>query len=263
MGKSESFPTTRETSANKKARSADPRQESKGCATIRPMSDREKSSNRKSGSHTQGNLVKDTEWMRVYQTGPKSYHYESKFLTDGLQVSAQSLVTRWPSMTANERLDFVQAYSAKREFTSEDEAITSLIMSDGDDYLWSALAKFMLRHPHRDKILGFLRERVQNYRENPANYIQALGLAKDLDAVPLLTSYLTEYRRVAEGVTEHESAPFEEVVPIAKYIWCCQALWLITGSQDYESEIRKYTVHPHNNVRTWAKYALAVSEWSR
>jgi hypothetical protein len=227
------------------------------------MSDREKPPRGRSVFPVKGKLVKDTEWMRVYQTGPKSYHYESKFLTDGLQVSAPSLMTRWPSMTAKERLDFVQAYSAKGEFTSQDEAIIGLIMNDGDDYLSSALAQFMLRHSQRDKILGFLRERVQNYRENPANYIQALALAKDKDAVPLLTPFLTEYRRGAEKVTENESAPFEQVVPIAKYIWCCQALWQITGSQDYESEIRKYTVHPHNNVRTWAKTALAVYESNR
>jgi hypothetical protein len=70
-------------------------------------------------------------------------------------------------MTPDERLDFALAYSAKGEFSSEDEVITDLIVNDGDDYLWSALAQLMLRHPQREKVLGFLRGRVQNYRENP------------------------------------------------------------------------------------------------
>jgi hypothetical protein len=31
-------------------------------------------------------LEKETEWMRVYDLGPKLLHYESKFLTEGLQL---------------------------------------------------------------------------------------------------------------------------------------------------------------------------------
>jgi hypothetical protein len=78
-------------------------------------------------------LVKETEWMRVYELGPpKSFTYESKFLTDKLQISAESFATRWPTMTPAERLDFTQAYCAKAEFTSDDERIVNLIMNDGD-----------------------------------------------------------------------------------------------------------------------------------
>ena len=47
-------------------------------------------------------LVNDTEWMRVYELGPKSFSHESKFLTDRLQMSATSFASRWPTMTPTE-----------------------------------------------------------------------------------------------------------------------------------------------------------------
>lgn len=86
-----------------------------------------------------GRLVKETEWMRVYELGSKSLRYESKFLTDELQISAESFASRWPNMTSAERHGFALAYSAKREFTSDDEQIVNLIMEDGDEHVWNSL----------------------------------------------------------------------------------------------------------------------------
>lgn len=117
-------------------------------------------------------LVKETEWMRVYELGSKSLSYESKFLTDKLQISAESFASRWPTMTPTERHGFAFAYSAKAEFTSDDEQIVNLIMRDGDEHVWNCLATFVVtRHPERDRVLSFIRDRLEKSPDGPANYI--------------------------------------------------------------------------------------------
>jgi len=203
-------------------------------------------------------LVKETEWMRVYELGPpKSRSYESKFLMDELQISAESFASRWPAMTPAERRDFAFAYSAKAEFTSDDEQIVNLIMRDGDEDVWNYLATFVvIRHPERDRVLNFIRDRLERRPENPGNYIQALGVAKDQRAVPILLSYYDEYHKAAQVVPEREDTSFWDVEPVAKFLWCSEALWKITGSKDFEDGIRAYLKHPHSQVRWWAGHAL-------
>jgi hypothetical protein len=203
-----------------------------------------------------GKLAKETEWMRVYELGSKSLRYESKFLTDELQISAESFASRWPTMTPAERHGFAFAFSAKAGFTSDDEQIVNLIMSDGDEHVWNSLATFVvIRHPERDRVLSLILDRLEK-SPNPGNYIQALGIAKDQRAVPILLPYYEEYRRAAQGVPEREDASVQDVKPIAQFLWCSKALWTITGSEEYADRIRAYLKHPHSQVRWWAEHAL-------
>jgi hypothetical protein len=204
-------------------------------------------------------LVEETEWMRVYELGPpKSFTYESKFLTDKLQISAESFATRWPTMTPAERFDFTQAYCAKAEFTSDDERIVNLIMNDGDEHVWCRLATFVVtRHPQRDRVLSFVRDKLARSPNNPDNYIQALGIAKDQRAVPILLPYHEEYCKAARAVPQREDQSIQDIAPIAKFIWCSKALWKITDSEAYANHIRAYLKHPHSQARWWAEHALA------
>jgi hypothetical protein len=204
-----------------------------------------------------GKLIKETEWMRVYELGSKSLRYESKFLTDELQISAESFASRWSNMTSAERHGFALAYSAKVEFTSDDEQIVNLIMEDGDERVWNCLATFVvIRHPQRDRVLSFIRDKLEKNPDNPDNYIQALGIAKDLFATPILLPYYEEYRKAAQAVPQREHASAKDVWPIAKYLGCSRALWKITGSEAYADQIRGYLKHPDSQVRWWAEHAL-------
>lgn len=204
-------------------------------------------------------LVTETEWMRVYElAAPKnSLSYESKFLTDGLQMSAKSFVSRWPIMTPTERRGFAFAYSAKAEFTSDDEQILDLIMKDGDEHVWNCLASFMVRnHPQKDRVSSFIRDKLEKHPDSPGNYIQALGIARDQSSVPLLLTYYEQYRNAAQAVPAREDASFWDVEPIAEFLWCSEALWKITNSEKFADGIRMYLRHSHSQVRRWAEYAL-------
>lgn len=201
-------------------------------------------------------LVKESEWMRVYELKPKYYSYESKFLSNEVTMSADSFVTRWPAMNASERLEFVLAYHAKGDFTDDDERIVQIIMQDGDDHIWSNLALFMVRHPKPDRVLRFLRGRLQAKPENPFNYIQALGEAKDRAAIEILQTYFDEFRPGAE--TERLSGALLESwnSPSRRFLICCEALWKATGSVVYENDLRTYLGHPNPGIRRRASDAL-------
>ena len=201
-------------------------------------------------------LTKETEWMRVYEMGPKHLLYESKFLRGEVEMSADSFKARWPAMTPQERWEFVFAYATKGDFTSDDEQIVNVILQNGDDQIWSTLALFMIRHPQRSRVVAFLRERLQAKTANPFNYMQALAESKDIDAVPILRSYLDEFSAAVEG-DELNDIPFSDWRnPIWRFLNCCSALWKITGIDEYSSSIRKYLHHPDPNVRSQARHAL-------
>src|SRR5258708_8640607 len=93
--------------------------------------------------------VKETEWARVFATGPKSSYHESKFLIDGLQLSFAAFQARWNTMSSEERLDFASAYGAKPDFTAEDEKILDLIIAQGGESACSPHAQMMLMHRRR------------------------------------------------------------------------------------------------------------------
>ena len=150
------------------------------------------------------------------------------------------------------------AYGAKADFTSDDAQIIDLIMKDGDERVWNSLVMFMVsNHPQRDKVLAFVRDVLEKRPDGPSNYIQALGIARDQRAVPILLPYFDEYRRAAQAVPERVDASFEDVLPIAEFLWCSEALWKITDSKEFADGIRTYLKHPHPQVRWWAGHALA------
>jgi hypothetical protein len=208
-------------------------------------------------SRADAKLVSETEWMRVYELAPKSFSYESRFLTDGLQISAESFASRWPTMTPTERQGFASAYGAKADFSPDDEQIIDLIMKDGDDHVWNSLVLFMLStHTQRDRVLAFIREKLEKHPDNPSNYIQALGIARDQSAVPILLPYYDEFHSEAKAVPERPDANFEDVLPIAKFLWCSEALFRITESTKFADGIQVYLKYPHPQVQWWARHAL-------
>src|SRR4051812_9844045 len=101
---------------------------------------------RRSGAQ-EPQLEKETEWTRVYKTGPKSYYRHSKFQDVGFQVAASEIRQRWPGMSERERVDFAQSLGSKREWTENETEILEIIMQDGSDQVWHNLGHTFLRHP--------------------------------------------------------------------------------------------------------------------
>jgi hypothetical protein len=200
-------------------------------------------------------LVKETEWSYRYKTG-ESYCIVSKFLADDtFAVSSSEMRKRWPIMTEDERLDFVQNFSAKPTWNSND---TEILMNDGNDRIWEHSALAFLKHPDRDRAVSFLVDRLTHQTDDePLNYIQALGISKDRRAISAIKPYYEKYRKAVEAdSTGIPDDVFFGPIPYLAYFVACGALLKIDGSPEYDEGIRKYLDHPHRQVRWWAAHEL-------
>jgi hypothetical protein len=214
------------------------------------------------GQHPE--LVTESDWSYVYKSGDKSYARVSKFLLDEtFAVSASEIRGRWPKMNEGERLDFVSNFWAKENWSANDTEILEVIMQDGNDRLWGSCAQAFLKHADRDRAVNFLIKRVEECAgDEPLNYIQALGLAKEKRAASAIKPHYEKYRQLVEA--ESTTGIPDDVVfgpiPCHAYFVACEALLEIDGSPEYDQAIRKYLDHPHHQVRRWANYALKNEE---
>jgi hypothetical protein len=206
-------------------------------------------------------LVKRTEWSYSYKCGEKSYCSISRFMVEtGFEVSASDILRRWPSMNERERLDFASNFYTKTDWTDNDTKILEIIMQDGNDRIWSSCSLAMLKHPDRNRAVEFLMERVRHSDSEhpPLNYMQALGLAGDPRAVPVIRPYYESYMKAmkAEAVTGEPEDVFFGSIPYHAFLAIAGDLFKITHSEEYERVIRKYFHHPNEQVRWWAEHAL-------
>jgi hypothetical protein len=211
----------------------------------------------------QPELVKETEWSYVYKLVEKSYWHISTFLADETyKISSSEIRRRWPRMSENERLDFVQNFWSKLNWDENDTQILEMIMEDGNDRLWEHCAQAFLKHPDRDRAVKFLIWRVEQCGtdHDPLKYIQALGISKDARAVPIIRPYFEKYRDEVEK-EKAAGVPNDVVfgpIPCSAYFTSAAALLQITGSTEYEHAIQKYLNHENEQVRWWAENALRV-----
>jgi len=48
-------------------------------------------------------LIRETKWLKVYRIGEKELRYESKCLSEGLQISASWVKCKWAKLTTEEQ----------------------------------------------------------------------------------------------------------------------------------------------------------------
>lgn len=209
-------------------------------------------------------LVQRTEWSYSFRCGPKMFCSLSRFTAEkDFVVSADEVRRRWPSMDERKRVDFASNFYHKKTWTDNDTEILEIIMTDGDDRVWSSCALAMLRHPDRNRVVEFLIDRVQHWpadRRPPLNYMQALGMAKDRRAVASIRPYYDQYLRAmeTESVTGVPDNVFWGPIPYSQFFGIAGSLYQIEGSSEYEQAVRKYFDHPKEQVRWWAEHALGL-----
>lgn len=192
--------------------------------------------------------------MRVYSVGPKHLHYESRFLTDRLEVSAESISERWPKLTSEERTEFAFAFAAKAEFSQNDNQILSLLMHEGDEAIWSAIALTLVYHFDKQAAFEFLVNLVQRPRPGCANYFQALEILNDARAVPALRKFYEAYRE-----QQRPGRSGELVSPAGwetDYLRLSKALLVLSGEPEFELAVREMLHHPDSEVRDRAERFL-------
>ncbi len=201
-------------------------------------------------------LVRESEWMRVYQVAPKHLHYESKFLRDNLHISAKDLRSRWPVLSSVEQVEFALAFTAKGDWSAEDlEILDYLITSDNDDIRHIIAIPVALRCD-RSRAREFLLHEVNTTSADRSNYYQALETLNDGQTVTELRSHYERYRgqlKTPESFTGRE----EELRNLCRdYLYCCAALWKIEGSPEFQNAIRQYETSPDQIVADCARRIL-------
>jgi hypothetical protein len=208
-------------------------------------------------------LIKSTEWSYTLKIGGKHSHRISRFMAEkDFEVSASDIQQRWKQWGQNERWDFASNWWCKPTWNHDDTEILEMIMSDGDDFIWSSCTQAFLKHPDRDRAVTFLIDRTlkSDFGHEPLNYIQVLGMSRDVRAIAAIRPYYEKYRRALE--VESEIGVPDDVffgpIPYSAYFSAAGALFKISGSSEYQTAIRKYFDHPSEQVRWWAEHALEV-----
>ena len=194
--------------------------------------------------------VMETEWTRVYKSD-QGYVYVSKFMEGDVKVTAESIRAQWPTFSFEQKLDFVQAFAKGGRVTSEDERIMDFLMEAGEPFICMEMAPRLLDHRDRDHVLAFLLDRISDDFEYKGNFVQALGLMKDPRALPALRTKFDGYR-------ERLAASPGSMSPddCMDYMVCLQALWRISGSQEYKPIIEDALNSPDETVRRTADLIL-------
>jgi hypothetical protein len=195
-------------------------------------------------------FIAETEWTRVYKDGD-AILYDSKFLRDGLEVSAELVKGRWSSLSLEQKLDFAQAFSAKPKVTQEDERILDFLMEEREPYVWATIATLLRRHSDKERVLAFLLLRIGEERKGRASFFQAARLVGDHRAVPALRAAYDEYR-TKRRLSAEPGAEFDYI----GYISCCEALWKLDGSTEYKHAIEEHTKSDNYNIRAFAGLIL-------
>lgn len=199
-------------------------------------------------------LVQESEWMRVYRVGKDHYIHESKFLEDGLQISADHLKKVWPTLTEESKLEFANAYSVKPKLSPEDTEILNFLMVAGDEPVWSALALLLTKHTDRQRVLRFLIDRVDKAEGSRANYYQALQRVGDATTVPTLRAAYEKYRTEIDSFRAPDKS--RDILRYMDYLRCCATLYALDGSQEYRLAINQMLNHSDERVRDFARQIL-------
>jgi hypothetical protein len=207
----------------------------------------------------QRELIRETEWSREYRVGPQSFSFESKFLKDGLEVSATAVRDRWPEWSLPEQLDFTKAFILKPSLTAEDQLILAYLLEADSDVILDTVAHLLPRYADRERAFSFLLGRLRSDKRCVGNYYQALesmedameGAIRDSRAVPALRQRYERYRQ--------SLAPFDQHgfhSELNDYQHCCHALSKLDGSPEYEAALQELLTHPDPGIRRSSYYFL-------
>lgn len=199
---------------------------------------------------SKGDLLSESAWLRTYQIGPNRYRYESKFLTEDLQVDAKALITAWSAFSARQQWEFALAYRSKQTITVDDEQILNYLMGDDGRDVWAMLPTMLTRHRDRPRVLRFLKERIESAQNGKANYYQAIGIMHAPDEESLLRRELTSLE------SQMSSSPSSSISDIVDYIACVAALFALSSQPSDLKKLEPFLNHPDVAVRFQARQAL-------
>jgi hypothetical protein len=196
-------------------------------------------------------LIRESEWMRVYQLGENEFYYESKFATDRLELKPRELKKKWQTYNTEAKRDFVEAYSVKAELSDDDFEILRYLMKEGSDETWRWIAVRLTELPEKADIRTFLLARIEAAGSSFPDYIQALELLGDSKAAGVIARKFETYGARIAALAD-ASTP-ESFFDCVCYLSCCRALVKLVGSHEAEAALDSMQSFPDERVQTMAR----------
>jgi hypothetical protein len=197
-------------------------------------------------------LMQQSEWMRVYSTGPNELRYESKFLRNEVQISAEEIKQRWTGFSSDEQLEFAVAFSANPNWSEEDAKILDFLMAVSNDYVAQTLADLVARRCEKKRAREFLLRRIQGIGSFPrSNFYRVLGTVGDSDCLPQLRQLYDGYSEELKG--SKNNGLLADFSGYIDYLYLCATLRQLDGSAEFERAICAMLDHSDERVRTCAQ----------
>jgi hypothetical protein len=202
-------------------------------------------------------LIRDSEWLRVYVSDDgKSYHYESKFIVDNLQVSAEAFKRRWPTLSPDEKHEFADAFSCHVPNSADHQQILGFLMQCGPEKIRDSIARVVPYYADRDAALEFLLRGLRAGGRPRSHYYQALEMVEDGRAIPILVEHYEEYRPLVAGRPQGR----DSMGLWFDYLQCCKTLLTLTADQRYLADLKGAATAVPRWARPFASFLLGQAE---
>jgi len=171
--------------------------------------------------------------------------YVSKFLAEGITVELREIEVEWAGWSGTERFEFVNAYKDKPDVSAEDERILTFLMDHGNELTWVSIGRLLSKHSDRDRVLGFLRKRLEAVSTEPkATFIQALRNIGGTESLSILGEFY-DTTRPQVAVHRQEADP----TLVIDFAHCCSALSQLKGEPAYLQEVQEFANDEREIVR--------------
>jgi len=197
-------------------------------------------------------LLREDRWFKYYEMQPGISARVSKFLTLEVEVKESDLRREWESWNDSERIMFAQAFCAKPEIGSEEEAILEFMMSSKEDAVLSSIAICLTRHSNKAMVLPFLVAQLESKAQPKANFLQALNMLGDRAAIPSVKAL---HNRLAVELKRAGKEPNGFL--ITDFFASCAAIDKLEGTTTYRAEIEPFLSHPNGSIGAMAKLWIA------
>ncbi|MGB6475456.1 MAG: hypothetical protein WBF04_15500 [Candidatus Sulfotelmatobacter sp.] len=193
-----------------------------------------------------------SEWFETGEFAGRTARHVSKFLRRDFNVPVKVVEERWPSWTAEERLIFAGAFSARFPHSDNDQRILDFLMQSGDTRIWRKIALPVARHRDRSCALRFLLARIAEAAPPLSNYYQAIQTLSASECVPALLDALSRHRQEVELHPSVQTST--EKLIYSDYLYCSATLFKITGQEVYRANITRMLEHGEEVVRQRATF---------
>src|SRR3954469_19896545 len=198
-------------------------------------------------------------WFDEVDMGHGRIRRISKFARKDFDVGTDTIQQRWPSWTADEKVEFAGAFAFSRRanLNGNDRRLLNFLIENGEPRIWRMLALPVVWNLEYTSALTFLLARIREYESPLANYYQALGKLGGNESIPTLEEALLKHRRQIDSLPR--SQQHGERFLFLDFLACSAALLVLTGEEKYEINIRQLAKNSTEKVRQLAEVVLAAS----